>query len=60
MAVRAELACLGSLTIASTEAPQLDEPRWVGRCPECGAELELGYAGLFPVHAPAPDAHQPA
>jgi hypothetical protein len=55
-----ELTCPGSLTAAGTEAPKLDEPRWTGRCPECGAELELGYAGLLPVHAPPADVRQPA
>lgn len=27
---------------------------WIGACPECGRQLELGYAGLVPRHA-APD-----
>ena len=53
MATRAELTCPGSLTVAAAEAPQLDDSKWVGCCPACGAELDLGYAGLFPVHAPA-------
>jgi hypothetical protein len=50
MALGSELACAGSLAVAAEEAPPLDTSTWVGRCPECGAELELGYAGLVPVH----------
>jgi hypothetical protein len=56
MAVGAELACAGSFAVAravaGVAAPPLDDSRWIGRCPECGAELELGYAGLVPVHPP--------
>ncbi len=52
MLVDTERVCAGSLSIADTEPVPLGMPRRRGRCPYCGAELDLGYAGLLPVHEP--------
>jgi len=52
MAFAAASSCPGSLSLPELDVPLDHLERWVGRCRECGRELELGYAGLVPVHSP--------
>ena len=44
--------CSGSLKLIATAGKPTWNGAWPGECPECGVRVELGYAGLVPVHEP--------
>jgi hypothetical protein len=51
-----EAECVGSGRFVPTaDIDRSEHGRWMGKCPDCGRVIELGYAGLLPIHAVVPE-----